>query len=199
LVNEEKRINVVVDELNLRLLREFTIKKSKSIKYSVSDRVLEIGPPRLSDALNSKVYQDHPNWFFSLEEVCESIGAQYASLDVDPGVNPTYLGSLENPNLDLPENHFTSVVCFSILEHCQDLVTAIGNISNSLAPGAKAHFLTPWDLRFHGPRPDCWRISDDGYRWLLRDKFEIEDIEYLTQPERELSPIAIYVRAKKKI
>ena len=190
---------MAVDDLNLRLLREFTIKKSESVKCDADDRILEIGPPRLSDALNSRVYKDHPNWFFSLEEMCKDSGAEYASLDLDPGVNPTYLGSLENPNLDIPANYFTSVVCFSILEHCQDLVAAVRNISSSLAPGAKAHFLTPWDLRFHGPRPDCWRISDDGYRWLLRENFEIEEIEYLTQTDRELSPIAIYVRAKNKI
>ena len=28
--------------------------------------------------------------------------------------------------------------------------------------------LTPWNLRFHGPRPDCWTISDDGYGLFFR-------------------------------
>jgi SAM-dependent methyltransferase len=189
---------VLTDNTNLEMLRLFTIEKSKSLDLTSSDNVLEIGPPRLKDALNSPVYQDHPEWFIDLQKKCMDLGANYSSLDLDTGVNPTYLGSLEDTSLSLPSNHFTSVICFSILEHCQDLVAAVKNISNCLAPGFDAHFLTPWDLRFHGPRPDCWRISDDGYRWLLRDNFNIVEIEYLNQESRELSPIAIYVHAKKK-
>ena len=187
------------DNLNLELLRKFTVEKSNNLRFDASDTVIEVGPPRLKEALNSPVYLDHPEWFFDLEKRCTDMGASYASLDLDSGVNPTYLGSLEDPLLDLPSNHFTSVICYSILEHCQDLVSAVRNISKCLKPGSEAHFLTPWDLRFHGPRPDCWRISDDGYRWLLKDDFEIDEIEYLKQDGRELSPIAIYVRARKKI
>jgi hypothetical protein len=195
--NPEKR-KMEIDDLNLAMLRQFTIEKSLALAYTANDFVLEVGPPRLNNALNSPVYQDHPEWYFNLQKTCEDVGARYASLDLDPGVNPTFFGSLEDPDLKLPTNQFTSVVCYSILEHCQDLVAAVRNISKTLIPGSHAHFLTPWDLRFHGPRPDCWRISDDGYRWLLRDSFEIEEIEYLNQANRQLSPIAIYVRARKK-
>ena len=189
---------MAIDDLNLELLRKFTIEKSAALEYSAEDFVLEIGPPRLENALNSPVFINHPEWYFSVQEACQVAGARYASLDLDPGVNPTYLGSLEDPELKLPTNQFTSVVCFSILEHCQDLASAVRNICKSMIPESRVHFLTPWDLRFHGPRPDCWRISDDGYRWLLRDSFEIEEIEYLNQVDRQLSPVAIYVRARKK-
>ena len=189
---------MAIDDLNLELLRKFTIEKSAALEYSAEDFVLEIGPPRLENALNSPVYKNHPEWYFSVQEACQVAGARYACLDLDPGVNPTYLGSLEDPELKLPTNQFTSVVCFSILEHCQDLASAVRNICKSMIPESRVHFLTPWDLRFHGPRPDCWRISDDGYRWLLRDSFEIEEIEYLNQVDRQLSPVAIYVRARKK-
>ena len=187
-----------VDDTNLRLLRDFTVLKSERIRFSKSDNILEIGPPRLNGALNSPIYEGHPEWFVDLRKSCEAVGATYASLDIDPQVNPTFLGSLEDPILSLPEGQFTTVICFSILEHCQDLVTAVGNISKAMSSGSQVHFLTPWDLRFHGPRPDCWRISDDGYRWLLRNDFVIDEVEMLKQQNRELSPIAIYVCATKK-
>lgn len=185
------------DEINLRLLREFTLEKSNALRINLSDSILEIGPPRIVDALNSPIYERNPDWYFDLEEKCNVAGASYMSLDMDEGVKPNILGSLEDAELELPLETFDQVICYSILEHCQDLVRSIENIRKSLKRNGQVHFLTPWDLRFHGPRPDCWRISDDGYRWLLRDKFEILDIEYLQQRERELSPIAIYVNARK--
>jgi hypothetical protein len=189
---------VKIDERNLAKLRDFTVEKSKGIALDIGDRVLEVGPPRLTKALNSPVFENHPEWFFDFQAYCEKSGARYSSLDIDPDVEPTYLGSLEDSTLDIPPRSFSSIICFSILEHCQDLVSAVDNIAKWLEPEKTVHFLTPWDLRFHGPRPDCWRISDDGYRWLLKKHFNIIEIEYLQQSGRDLSPIAIYVKASRK-
>jgi SAM-dependent methyltransferase len=168
------------------------------VRLSEGSNLLEIGPPRVNGALNSPIYDKNPEWFFDLRQFSITHKLNYFDLDMDEKVNPDFLGDLGTPVNPLPKNFFNLVICYSILEHIPDLPTAINSIYECLAPGGEVQFITPWDLRFHGPRPDCWRISDDGYRWLLREKFDIIDIEFANQSERELSPIALFVTAKKR-
>jgi hypothetical protein len=188
------------DEINLSLLREFTLKKSYALFEEKFNNLLEIGPPRFSGSLNSTIYKSNPQWYFNMQELCEKSEISYSSLDIDESVNPTFLGSIENPNLVLKHEqlrNFSRVVAFSILEHVSNPFLAIQNIRRILSVGGEIHLITPWDLRFHGPRPDCWRISDDAYRHLLQSHFEIKKMEFLDQAERPLSPIAIYVVASR--
>jgi len=186
------------DDVNLSLLREFTLKKSQALFEEKFKSLLEIGPPRFSGSLNSAIYKTNPQWYFSMLELCERNEIAYSSLDIDESVNPTFCGSIENPDLALKYEqlkNFSRVVAFSILEHVSNPFLAIQNIRRILSVGGEIHIITPWDLRFHGPRPDCWRISDDAYRHLLQNHFEIKKMEFLDQIERPLSPIAIYVVA----
>jgi hypothetical protein len=189
-----------IDEANLASLREFTILKSEKLFEVDFYKLLEIGPPRITGALNSGIYIDNPQWHFNLQQWCKSNSKTYASLDLDKNVNADFVGSIDDPNLISVHSglkEFDRIVCFSVLEHCNNPFQAVENINQLLAPSGVVHFITPWDLRFHGPRPDCWRISDDGYRALLGDKFQIISIEYLPQPTRPLSPVAIYCEARK--
>lgn len=189
-----------IDEKNLELLRLFTITKSKALFERNFQSLLEIGPPRTHGAKNSPVYQKNRDWFFSIEDICIQKGVHYSSLDIDKSTEPNFLGSIDDPNL-LPQSvglkDYSRVVCFSILEHVKNPFLAIENMRNILSVGGEIHILTPWDLRFHGPRPDCWRISDDGFRHLLEFNFEIQEMEFLKQDSRPLSPVAIYVVAKR--
>jgi hypothetical protein len=188
------------DAINLSLLREFTIEKSHALFKEKFKNLLEIGPPRLSGSLNSRIYKANPQWYFNLQELCEENEICYSSLDIDESVNPTFIGSIESPDLVLKHEYFggfSRVVAFSILEHVSNPFLAIQNIREILSIGGEIHLITPWDLRFHGPRPDCWRISDDAYRHLLQNHFEIKKMEFLDQADRPLSPIAIYVVASR--
>ena len=78
---------------------------------------------------------------------------------------PTYIDSLDNPEWSAPEAGFSLIVASSVLEHISDLLGAIRDVARALMSGGTFLSITPWDIRFHGPRPDCWRISDDGYRF----------------------------------
>jgi hypothetical protein len=184
------------DEYALAEFRRFSKRKLQEITIGIKSPVLEIGPSVFAGALNSPVFKSNPSFYFDIRANL-AVGTKYQTMDIDPLVMPNILGSIESPSLALPENSFQSVICFSILEHCKNPFNAIVNIHKILNDNGEVFFLTPWDLRFHGPRPDCWRISDDGYRSLLEDKFQILAIEKLTNPIRPLSPFGIFCHAKK--
>lgn len=185
------------DEQNLISLHEGAIRIMKSITLTAESRVLEIGPARIAGANNSGFWNRHPHLFFDFDNWCRSKGAAYSSLDLDPAVTPTYIDSLENPEWSVPEACFSLVVASSVLEHIPDLWGAIRNVARALVPGGTFLSITPWDLRFHGPRPDCWRISDDGYRYLLEKEFTSIEFQYIENTSRPLSPFGVAVTALK--
>ena len=185
------------DERNLLKLREFSKECLEDLTISPNERVLEIGPNRLVGAENSPVFERYPTTFFDLSSRSLEGGFKYFDLDIDPNVNPSYLGDISSKNLSLPANSYDKVICFSVLEHVFDIRTAIHNMQVSLKRGGECHIITPWDLRFHGPRPDCWRISDDAYRLLLEPTFTKVSIRQIPNPRRPLSPVGIYVVATK--
>jgi hypothetical protein len=53
----------------------------------------------------------------------------------------------------------------------------------------------PLNWRIHGPIPDCWRITEFGWKVLLKD-FEILEIDKLETPDRNLFPIKYNILVK---
>ena len=192
-----RRIWLSHDEANLLRLREFTKARLIDIMFQPSDKVLEIGPSRSEGAVNSPVFLRYPGTYFDLKSRSVSSRFEYFDLDIDPGVNPTYLGDISKRESPLPSGVFDKIICFSVLEHIFDIQTAVDNIALALRREGELHIITPWDLRFHGPRPDCWRISDDAYRLLLTPVFREVVIHKIPNPARPLSPVGLYVIAKK--
>ncbi len=176
-------------------MRQFSHQQLLNLDLTRNDKVLEIGPNRRFGALNSKIFELMPETFFDLRTRIDRDGFQYWDLDSDPAVGSDFIGDLGSSTLLLPKEFFNVVVAFSVLEHTGNLIQAISNIRSSMVVGGVLHIITPWDLRFHGPRPDMWRISDDGYEFLLRDHFRLDAVLKLTNVFRQLSPVGIYVKA----
>ena len=57
----------LIDFVNLKKLRNFTVEILESLEYQPSMKVLEIGPARREDALNSNIFAKYPNWFLILK------------------------------------------------------------------------------------------------------------------------------------
>ena len=125
------------------------------------------------------------------------MGATYHSLDIDGTARPTFIGSVSDTKLKIQKKSYDEIIAFHVLEHTEDLVSAFRNFRKWLSPSGVLRIISPWDLRFHGPRPDCWRISDDGYRYLLGVEFDNIEFHYLSQRTRPLHPLGIYVKAIK--
>jgi len=183
------------DEIALKRVKDFTIQKYIEVISMATSPVLEIGPSVLEGAKNSAVFAENTKWFIDGRSEFQKQSKDYFTLDIDPTVSADFTGSIEDDVHAFVRRTFNSVVCFSVLEHCKNPFKVVENIHKILNPGGTAYFLTPWDLRFHGPRPDCWRISDDGYEALLSPSFSIELIEKFENPNRPLSPHALFVIA----
>lgn len=118
----------------------------------------------------------------------------FDTLDIDPAVRPTILGDICDPHLPLADCLYDLVLCISVLEHVYDPVQAIANVRRVLKPSGIAAFQGPLNFRQHGPQPDLWRFTENGWRYMLRD-WEIERIDTLDSPDRPLFPITYAITA----
>jgi SAM-dependent methyltransferase len=81
--------------------------------------------------------------------------------------------------LPVPEESFDTVLCISILEHCEDPFAMVRNISRLLRPGGVAFFQAPFayiDGHMGNLGPDYWRFGRDGYLLMAR-KASLEVLE----------------------
>lgn len=119
------------------------------------------------------------------------------TLDIDPGSGCHYIADIcvENSEI-IPPGHFDFVACTEVLEHTLDPFAAVNELRRILKPGGLLFLTTPFNLRIHGPLPDCWRFTEHGLRALLKD-FEIQELNGLETPDRPLMPIQYTVVAQK--
>ena len=177
------------DEANLYLLRKGTV---DFIQGAVKDEsftgpVLEIGPM----IEEGKVFDRMPDTFINIKELVEARGLEYKSLDIDASVNPDIVGSFVDEKTNIESNKYGSVILLSCIEHIPEVWLIPTTLKRILKPGGRAYILTPWNLRFHGPRPDCWRISDDAYEALFKEGFKVISIEKINSAMRPLSPVGM--------
>ena len=158
-------------------VREFQIESIKFLGSNPS-RVLDIAP-QVHDGILSFV----------------GGGIEVQTLDIDPQYDSTYIGDICTTT-SIPGNHFDAVFCTEVLEHVSNPFLAINEIKRILKPGGYLFASSPFGFRIHGPLPDNWRISEHGWRELLKS-FEDIQITSLEDPNRFLCPLHYCVRAKK--
>jgi SAM-dependent methyltransferase len=158
-------------------VREFQIESIKALG-SAPSRVLDIAP------------QVHEN----ISRLV-GLGIEVETIDIDPQYSSTYVGDICE-RTQIPSNHFDAVFCTEVLEHVSNPFQAIFEISRILKPGGHLFASSPFGFRIHGPLPDNWRISEHGWRELLKT-FENIEIKPLVDPNRFLMPLHYCVRATK--
>jgi len=130
--------------------------------------VLDIGPLRAGG-----VFERMPDTWFDLRALVRP--KAYFTMDLQLPCD------IQADITNLPMAYrgvFGTIFCLHVLEHVRQPFLAAANLVRLLRPGGRAYVLTPWALRLHGPRPDCWRISDDGLRALFANPdAEIETVE----------------------
>lgn len=181
-----------VDELYLRILRQATRTFLEDIAHrsDLLDPVLEVGPMTQA-GVNKGVFSRMPETFLDSRELFEGQGHRFLSLDLDPTAQPDLCCDFMALEHHVEPSSLGAVVLLSVIEHIPQIWAIPGLLRNVLKPGGRAFILTPWNLRFHGPRPDCWRLSDDGYRALFSDTsgLIIESLDAIPCPGRSLSPV----------
>ena len=188
-----------VDQEYLRILRQATANFLHKIVVDkrLKGPVLEVGP-MTRQGLNSPVYSFFPESYVDTRTLIEDRGLKYISLDLDITANPDIVSDFMNIEKYLESNSLGEVIMLSCLEHMPRLFEVPLILNKILKPGGLVFLLTPWNFRFHGPRPDCWRISDDGYEALFAEHFTIETLYKIPCPGRPLSPVGMQCVLRKK-
>ena len=163
-----------IDIENLQSIRE-NVKRFTSRCADKFDRkellVLDVAP------------QDHSgaNPFFLQSDI--------KTLDIDPNSTADFIADLCNMNEQLiASESFDLVLCTEVLEHTLRPFDAVNEIYRILKPGGTVCVTVPFNLRIHGPLPDCWRFTIHGLKELFK-VFENVTIETLETPGRDLMPI----------
>jgi SAM-dependent methyltransferase len=118
------------------------------------------------------------------------------TLDIDRASAATYHADLCATNAFISGSRYDIIVCTEVLEHVLNPFSAIAEIARLLKPGGRLLATSPFDLRIHGPLPDCWRFTEHGWRALLQG-FDNIRIQSLDNPERFLMPLHYAVSANK--
>ena len=119
------------------------------------------------------------------------------TLDINPTSGADYIADLCNCSSLVGKNKWDYIVCTEVLEHTKQPFDAASNILDMLKVGGYAFITTPFNLRVHGPRPDCWRFTEDGLRELFK-YFEIVELNTLDTHDRQLMPIQYTLVVRKK-
>jgi len=140
-------------------------------------RLLEIGPQ-----IRSEVQR--------LFKLCD-----IETLDIVPDYKPDIVGDLTKYNAHIKDSTYDIISCLEILEHTVNPFSAIEELRRILKHGGYMLLSAPLNWRIHGPTPDCWRITEFGWKVLLKD-FEIIEIDKLDTPDRNLFPIHYNILVK---
>jgi len=95
------------------------------------------------------------------------------------------------------DESFDVVICTEVLEHSLNPFLAVTELHRILREGGYLLVTTPFNLRIHGPSPDCWRFTEEGLRILFKDKFTIVQIRSIIPLIRRSMPIHYTVILKK--
>jgi len=101
------------------------------------------------------------------------------TVNIAPGCNIT-ADITDCPQL--ASNHWDLIFCLEVLEHVYEPFRAASELMRMLAPGGHLFISTPFHFEVHGPPPDCWRLGEDGLRYMFRDHEIVEFNSMGNQP-----------------
>jgi len=85
---------------------------------------------------------------------------------------------LDLTGLGVADGALDTVVCVSVLEHVDDLPTALAEITRVLAPGGTLLLTVPFLYPVHDTH-DVWRVTPTAWSDLLGEGYEVEAVTKL--------------------
>lgn len=109
--------------------------------------------------------------------------ASYTRLDSDDAIRPDIIGDVQNLSTVLTPETFDIVFCLYTLEHVPDVNAAVLEIYTVLKKGGMFVFGLPLNVNYHAFPNDYHRFTASGINGLFANKFHIEDISQVGEPE----------------
>lgn len=113
---------------------------------------------------------------------------EYVGLDMAAGAGVDVVGDLSKGTCNLPENHFSLVICCSVLEHVERPWVMAENITRLTKTDGYLYISVPWVWRYHAYPDDFFRFSWRGVETLFPG-FSWSDRYYSTTVEGEFVEI----------
>jgi hypothetical protein len=187
------------DELHLGANRSATFEFLNWLgEQDLPDPIVEVGPMMDGRQNPASPLSRFPQFYVNSRALFSAKGKRYLSMDVDAALAPDIVGDVADIDKLLDPASVGTVIMLHVLEHTPRLFEVPDRIHKVLKKDGRLCVQTPWNLRFHGPRPDCWRISDDGYRALFGERFEFLKLDQVETPGRELMPFCFSAVLRKK-
>jgi len=162
------------DDYIYKLIRDNINLELSKIDLNVKS-ILEIGP---SDNVNRRF-----NVAFNINK-----SIVYHTLDIISN-GSTYTHDITQP-LDNPITKYDLILLSEVLEHTSNPFLVIKNIKHLLTDVGKIFITFPFNFRLHGPLPDCWRISEFGFKSIINEaQLTIIKLDALLLEERPYFPI----------
>lgn len=95
----------------------------------------------------------------------------YVTADMEEGKNVDLVLDLTTDIDDiknkLPVKSFNTIMCFSVLEHCNNPFKMAENLTELLADGGKIFIGVPFSWHIHAYPSDYWRFTPEGIKVLF--------------------------------
>lgn len=114
------------------------------------------------------------------KQICSDVTTfdQFAGPEVDVA------GDLHHLSDSFPMDHFDTIVCTEVFEHTREPLVAMQEILKVLKPGGLFIGTAPLFNELHGEEyGDYWRITPQGWRYLLKDFENVTIKTFGTYPQ----------------
>jgi SAM-dependent methyltransferase len=157
------------------------------LKHHAADiegRVLSIGSATDEDNEGGR-YRDY-------FKNCSSYTTSEATseFDVDLVLDVRSMPQLQNDSFDC-------VFCSGVLEHVDDYLSGLKELTRILRPGGILLLGLPFRQAIHMAPNDYWRFTEYGLRHMLRDDYEILELAPIDNSVPDF-PAAYWIKAKKQ-
>ena len=142
-----------------------------------------------------KVFEQYPQFYVDTKALV--FPRPFVQIDIDPSTEPDICCDIIDIDKHFKPESVGGILLMHVLEHVKQFWLVPQKLHEILVPGGLVFIQTPWNFRFHGPRPDCWRISDDGYHALFNKGFEFMYMEPYNPLNQYLHPLLMNVILKK--
>ncbi len=103
---------------------------------------------------------------------------------------------LDVRSMPIKDESFDCVFCSGVLEHVDDYLTALKEMTRILKPGGILLLGLPFRQALHGVPHDYWRFTEYGIRHILHDDYEILELALMDNSVPGF-PAAYWIKAKK--
>ena len=119
---------------------------------------------------------------------------EYIGVDMEdgPGVDIVLdlTGDFEKIDEKLSGRRFSSVICLSVLEHCEQPFKIAENLMRLMEPGGWICISVPFSWQIHAYPNDYWRFTPEGIKKLFHKvQFDMERSRAATSKEDEFMEI----------